>query len=142
MTRLIAVVLLFVGHGGSSRDATANEMEATMRLFYWYYPQDASHVEHYVQLQDLVEAADCSIHFTGFRAEKPEFAGISASVLSPVIIRQAKQGDFALLLKADGQPHSQGSGNDMERIVRSLSTGHISTDIDESTWGKIKELFQ
>ena len=45
-----------------------------------------------------------------------------------------------LLLKGNGGSGYSVEGEDLERIFAGF--GSVSTDIDESTWGKIKDLFQ
>jgi len=54
--------------------------------------------------------------------------------------RLRREGDWVLLLERDGNSVYEMEGEDLEQIFAGL--GSVSTDIDESTWGKIKDLFQ
>ena len=54
--------------------------------------------------------------------------------------RLHQEGDWVLLLKGNGGSGYSVEGEDLERIFAGF--GSVSTDIDESTWGKIKDLFQ
>ena len=51
--------------------------------------------------------------------------------------------DHALLFDAEGELVASGTGDDFRRILSavSLEPGTL-TEVDESTWGKIKELFR
>ena len=48
--------------------------------------------------------------------------------------------DYALLLDRDGRLVASGTGQELHRLLGAFAP--VSTDVDESTWGKIKELFQ
>jgi hypothetical protein len=54
--------------------------------------------------------------------------------------RLRQEGDWVLLLERGGGSVYSVEGESLERIFAGF--GSISTDIDESTWGKIKDLFQ
>lgn len=54
--------------------------------------------------------------------------------------RMRREGDWVLLLGRGGNSVYAVEGENLERIFAGFGT--VSTDIDESTWGKIKDLFQ
>ena len=56
---------------------------------------------------------------------------------------QKKNMDYVILWSPfDGQVCLTGSGEEVEEILSAQLTASLATDVDESTWGKIKELFQ
>jgi len=55
----------------------------------------------------------------------------------------SKSTDYAVLWDPlDGQVFFTGRGEEVEEILHARMTVSLATDVDESTWGKIKELFQ
>jgi hypothetical protein len=55
----------------------------------------------------------------------------------------SKNTDYAILWSPfDGQVFFTGRGKKFEEILHARMTASLATDVDESTWGKIKELFQ
>ena len=48
--------------------------------------------------------------------------------------------DYALLLDRNGSTTASGTGQQLPRLLKAFAP--VSTDVDESTWGKIKVLFQ
>lgn len=48
--------------------------------------------------------------------------------------------DYVLLLDGDGRPAAAGTGQELHRLLGAFAP--VSTDVDETTWGKIKVLFQ
>ena len=55
----------------------------------------------------------------------------------------AKQTDYGVLYNAsNGRIVLTGSGKEIENVLRFRTIRSVSSDVDESTWGKIKELFQ
>ena len=121
----------------------AHALSPSMRLFYWYDPRS---VEHMKQLEVLRKLANRKSESIEFQSLVPPVVPISevnfTPVLSAFLVGRGVQGDYAVLLTEHGHIHAQGNGAHMERLLQSLPKGLISTDIDESTWGKVKELFQ
>ena len=121
----------------------AQNLSPSMRLFYWYSPRSVEHME---QLEVLRKLADRRSEFIELQSLISPVVPISMVNLKPVLsaflARRGKPGDYAVLLTEHGHIHAQGSGAHMEQLLQSLPKELISTDIDESTWGKVKELFQ
>tara|TARA_B100000674_G_scaffold496180_1_gene525654 strand:- start:2435 stop:2905 length:471 start_codon:yes stop_codon:yes gene_type:complete len=121
----------------------AQNLSPSMRLFYWYNPRSVEHIE---QLEVLRKLADRKSEFIEFQSLIPPVVPTSrvnfTPVLSAFLARRGTPGDYAVLLTEYGHIHAQGSGAHMEQLLQSLPKELVSTDIDESTWGKVKELFQ
>ena len=121
----------------------AQNLSSSMQLFYWYDPRSVEHME---RLEVLRKLADRKSEFIEFQSLIPPVVPISMVNFTPVLsafwARRGTPGDYAVLLKEHGHIHAQGSGSHMEQLLQSLPKELISTDIDESTWGKVKELFQ
>ena len=127
------------GHGGESVQA----LSPSMRLFYWYDPGSVDQVKQLETLRMLAEKESDPIQVQGLIPPAIPISEVNISlVLRALGVVSDARGDYAVLLTEHGQIRAQGSGTQMERVLQSLSKGPISTDIDESTWGKVKELFQ
>jgi hypothetical protein len=50
--------------------------------------------------------------------------------------------DYAVAVNAAGETVAAGEGAQLEQILVQLAGPAVSTDVDESTWGKVKELFR
>ncbi len=136
----VSVLSASSGRAGEGGYGTADD--ARLRLFYLYSPEAHPQQERLAFWQRLSTAPMNSFDVIGVVWPRSEGAlprEWPASV--PVVEHAADGGDYAVLVYPDARIHSHGSGSDMERVVRSLSGARVSTDVDESTWGKIKELF-
>ena len=142
---MIFLTLVLIGHGASYGQGgeSVQDLSPCMRLLYWYDPHSVDQVKQLDTLRMLAEKESEFIEVQGLipptilTSEVNFTSGSSASWL----VEDAHE-DYAVLLTKRGQIRAQGSGTQMERVLQSLSKGPISTDIDESTWGKVKELFQ
>jgi len=136
------------------------------RLFYVFSLQDPEHRFRARKLQDLVRsharlvqvvgiarlaAEDASVEaLDDFRRRyeisypllDPAAAAGDAKLPSALKTRLGQTGDFALLVDPAGQTAGFGTGREMVQLLSLLLQERVSTDVDESTWGKIKELFQ
>ena len=52
------------------------------------------------------------------------------------------ESDYALLFDGKGELVASGAGDEFSRILSIVSLKADRTEVDESTWGKIKELFR
>lgn len=146
MTRVRAVLccvsILFVGAGRAGEGDSGAVGDASLRLFYLYAPDQQLQVERLARWQEASIAPRHPFEVIGVAWPRPQQSSQGEKrVPEPVLARAGDGGDYAALVYPDARIHSQGSGSDMERVVRSLSGAGMSTDVDESTWGKIKELF-
>ena len=148
--------------GGEDGDAVGES-----RLFYLFSAEVAEHLVHARQLQDLLQSQDRRLQIVGIvrgggdrgrsAGSLEEFGrrhGLAYPLLSavgaavdgklPAVLRAQleRQEDYALLVDSSGRMAGVGTGRELGRFFSSLADEHVSTDVDESTWGKIKELFQ
>ncbi|NKB69595.1 MAG: hypothetical protein GKR89_21200 [Candidatus Latescibacteria bacterium] len=87
-------------------------------------------------LRQLTSAGDLSYELVGLPEDGPsETPGHLYQVL------QGK-GSYAVLLDSAHRPVTQGRGSQLPHMLAALSPGYIATEVDESTWGKIKVLFE
>ena len=148
---MIFLTLVMVGHGASHGQAgeSVQDLSPCMRLFYWYNPHSVDQVKQLDTLRMLAEKESEFIEVQGLippavLTSEVNFTPVSSaswSVSASWLVEDAHE-DYAVLLTKRGQIRAQGSGTQMERVLQSLPKEPISTDIDESTWGKVKELFQ
>ena len=155
---------------GERRETPGEEdgdMVGESRLFYLFSAEVAEHLVHARQLQDLVQFRDRRLQIVGIvrgggdwgrsAASLKDFGrrhGLAYPLLSatraaddaklPAILRAQleREEDYALLVDSSGRLVRVGTGRELGRIFSSLADEDVSTDVDESTWGKIKELFQ
>ena len=144
--RLLPLVLALVGYASVSygqQAEGAQDISPSMRLFYWYDPRSIEQVNQLEALRLLVQEGATSIVIRGILP--PFVSGPPVNpepVLSDFLTGKDANGDYAVLLTEGGEVRVQGSGEQMERALQILPNRYFSTDVDESTWGKIKELFQ
>jgi len=63
----------------------------------------------------------------------------------PADLDLENEAGYALLLDGAGQQAAAGIGAELPRIMEraaALVQGGVSTEVDESTWGKVKEIFK
>lgn len=144
--RLLPLVLALVGYASVSygqQAEGAQDISPSMRLLYWYDPHNIEQVKQLEALRLLVQEGATSIVVWGILP--PFVSGPPVNfepVLSDFLTGKDVYGDYAVLLTEGGEVWVQGSGEQMERALQTLPNRYVSTDVDESTWGKIKELFQ
>lgn len=135
---------------------------AGSRLFYVFSPTDEVHVQRALALLDWVACAGEPMRLVGVLRLDPGDAATATAALDQLQPRLAypiaastqlahagipagllaaipPDTDYALLLTGSGAVAWAVPG---EQLPSRLQAAAISTDIDESTWGKIKELFQ
>ena len=142
---MVFLTLCLIGYGASyGQDSeSVQDLSPSMRLFYWYDPGSVDQVKQLETLRMLAEKESDPIQVQGLIPPAISISEVNISlVLRALGVVSHAHGDYAVLLTEHGQIRAQGSGTQMERVLRSLPKRLISTDIDESTWGKVKELFQ
>ena len=143
---LLPLVLALVGYANVSygqQAEGAQDISPSMRLLYWYDPHNKDQVNQLEALRLLVQEGATPIVVRGILP--PFVSGPPVDfepVLSDFLTGKDAYGDYAVLLTEGGEVRVQGSGEEMERALQTLPNRYVSTDVDESTWGKIKELFQ
>ena len=144
--RLLSLVLALVGYASVSygqQAEGARDISPSMRLLYWYDPRNIEQVKQLEALRFLVQEGANSIVVRGILSPVVSGPQVNVdSVLSDFLTGKDVYGDYAVLLTEGGEVRVQGSGEQMERALQTLPNRYVSTDVDESTWGKIKELFQ
>ncbi len=136
-------------------------------LYYLFSPDEAAHHLHaeelealsrslrrnlqVVRIARLEQASDGdSYSLPGFRRHQ----GFPGKLLSWVELTEKKRSaamltdqlseeeNFALLFDRKGELVASGTGGDLSRILSAIPLEVTRTEVDESTWGKIKELFR
>jgi len=124
--------------------AAQNESVVSNQLVYLF----SSGVEEYdfraANWSRFTEASDQEFAVLLFDLGKTELVDLPEFVFEFVPPHfQNKNTDYAILWSPfDGQVFLTGSGEEVEEILSAQLTASLATDVDESTWGKIKELFQ
>ena len=162
-TIFVLVLGLQVEVGG---DRSGEDVLGQMhRLFYLFSPQVPEQCERARTLQKLVRShrhqlqvigvvrvaendADKAdrleefrrLHSLSYRLLTAAEALDDAEMPLAVKERLASPGDYVLLFDGDGSTADSGIGRELHRLLEKFAP--VSTDVDESTWGKIKELFQ
>ena len=142
---MVYLTLVLIGHGAiyGQEGESAQDLLPSMQLYYLYDPRSVDHVKQLEILRMLAEKESEPIQVKGLIAPAIPTSEVNLTpVLSGFEVGRDAHGDYAVLLMERGQIRAQGSGAHMERVLQSLPNGPISTDIDESTWGKVKELFK
>lgn len=138
---LCCLSFILVGSGIAGEGGYGPAGDGTLRLFYLYSPDHFQQVERLASWQNISNASAHTFDLIGVVWPRTKAIDGEWAIPDSIVERAGASGDYAVLVYPDARIHSQGSGSDMEPVVRSLSGAHMSTDVDESTWGKIKELF-
>tara|TARA_B100000886_G_scaffold334933_1_gene291201 strand:- start:673 stop:1125 length:453 start_codon:yes stop_codon:yes gene_type:complete len=142
---IMFLTLILIGHGASygQADESVQDLSPFMRLVYCYDPHSVDQVKQLETLRMLAEGESEPIEVQGLISHAVPTSEVKFTPASSAFwsVEDACE-DYAVLLTKRGQIRAKGSGTQMEWVLQSLPKGPISTDIDESTWGKVKELFQ
>lgn len=131
------------------------------RIFYLFSPQVPEHCQRARDLQRLIDAGGDRVQVVGvvrLAGEGTEGLesfrhrhGLSYLLLDstaapelPVFLQEhlGQEGDYVLLLDSDAQILFADTGEGLAQLLADLAPVPLATEVDESTWGKIKELFQ
>ncbi len=155
MKRIFLLVLgffLFGGAGGASDGERMQNRDALrgFDLFYLFSPDNPNHLERVSQLRELAGDTTRSFrlvtvsHAAYEEVQRSQAVRGSATWIPAAIARRlAGTTDYVVLVEAGGKVRAEGSGGSIERVLALLAPSlPIATEVDESTWGKIKDLFQ
>ena len=151
----VAFAVLCVNIGIAGSDETLKRNEPSERFYYFFSFQEAEQRERAVDLQRLIQPFGADLEVMGIVREE-SFSGSELELSYPLITQAAAriemppeleslfahENDHAILVDADGRIVADGPGSDLSRVLAHVGNRGLVTEIDESTWGKIKELFQ
>ena len=152
----VAFALLCVNIGIAGSDETLKRNEGPSERFYYFFSfQEAEQRERAVDLQRLIQPFGAELEVMGIVREE-SISGSELELSYPLITQAAAriempaelesffahENDHAILVDADGRIVADGPGSDLSRVLAHVGNRGLVTEIDESTWGKIKELFQ
>jgi hypothetical protein len=160
----IAAGLVFtLAAGGQGPGGDADQGGSPRRLFYAFSPQVPEHCSRAHLLQRLNPSCGQWLQITGIVRGDPGSGGLEAlrcrfGLSYPLLAPEAVAadpglpaelkapgggaGDYVLLLDGSGRTLAGGPGEGLAPLLAGLAREILSTDVDDSTWGKIKELFQ
>ena len=153
---VVAVALLCVTNGSARGDERVRRNEGASERFYYFFSlEEAEQRERAVDLQLLVQPFGADLVVTGIVREESIsenelqlsyqlMTRAAARIEMPAELESffAHENDHAILVDADGRIVADGPGSDLARVLAQAGNRGVVTEIDESTWGKIKELFQ
>ena len=128
----------------SDNYAAENEFLAADRLIYVFSPDVTDHEQRVVYWSNLAKESKEKFTVIFFDREKIELVDLPQSLIetiSPHVCHE--NSDYALFYDSySGRPLFFGTGEEVAERLKIKSFVNVATDVDESTWGKIKELFQ
>lgn len=152
------------GEGQSSATEAANT-DAPLRLIYVFNPSVDVHVERALQVQSLVRSVPTQISVLGvirgdvdvntadqrgdrtigFRTVAESSAQVEGlageSVISWLALNPKLREDYFILEDATGI-RLQGAGSQLDQLDGLVPSIAVTTKVEFTTWGKMKELFQ
>ncbi len=143
-TRLI-LLLVAASEVGSSQ---IQDLLEDSRVFYVFSPDRAPQHQRVLQLWQQLGAQEAEQRFVAIAREgqvpmvkgltlwSAALAGQSPEVPAYLKARLAADGDYFAAVDSTGTMRLAGPGQDL------LMLQSISTEVDESTWGKVKDLFK
>ena len=145
MTWTTGLVLLLVAASevGSSQ---IQDLPEDSRVFYVFSPNRAPQRQRVLQLWQQLGAQDAEQRFVAIAREGqvPAIEGLtlwsaalaaqSPEVPAYIKARLAADGDYFAAIDSEGSLYLSGLGQDLLQP--------LSTEVDESTWGKVKDLFR
>jgi hypothetical protein len=143
---LIGLALLLGG------PAKASGQEGASRFFYVFSTDQAEELERAHRLQELVRAQGRPLPVVAlFRGARP--AGLEGLVLLEAPEGRADERvlaglrkwlgqDYVAIFDGAGRLRARAEGRHLERLFAAFVGKDVPTEVDESTWGKIKDLFK
>ena len=137
-------LLLVVASGASSGEIQA--LPEDSRVFYVFSPDRAPQRQRVLQLWQQLGAQDAERRFVAIAREgqvpmvegltlwSTALAAQSPEVPAYIKARLDADGDYFATVDSEGTLHLAGPGQDLLQP--------LSTEVDESTWGKVKDLFK
>ena len=157
MTRLLAISIgaITLALFAFAESSASNE-RSTQQLFYFFSLTDETQRERAVDLQRFVEPFGSEIEVTGVVRDGEETIAHHQSIISYELVTfdvlrartslatqmQDQLDGEGVVLVLGGRIAASGVLSDLSRMLTQRLALGVSTEIDESTWGKIKELFQ
>ena len=128
----------------SDNYAAENEFLAADRLIYVFSPDVTDHEQRAVYWSNLAKESKKKFTVILVDREKIESIDLPQSLLENISPHVCHENlDYAFLYDAyNGRPLFSGTGEEVAERLKIETFGNVATDVDESTWGKIKELFQ
>tara|TARA_B100001094_G_scaffold170011_1_gene164448 strand:- start:454 stop:840 length:387 start_codon:yes stop_codon:yes gene_type:complete len=125
-------------------DAADNEFVAADRLIYVFSPDVTDQEQRAVYWSNLAKKSKKKFTVILFDREKIESIDLPQPLIEIIDTHfHHKNMEYALLYNAhSGRTLFSGTGEEVAEILNVRIIGSLATDVDESTWGKIKELFQ
>lgn len=140
---LLSGIMLVEAGDASDEERSFYFQSSALGLFYLFSPADSEHVARALRLRNLAKDRPFHIVVVARAVESEVMAPqVVADLPLALVEHMGRNGDYAVLVKTDGSIRARGSGREIERLLEYSGTVFVSTDIDESTWGKIKDLFQ
>ena len=139
------LVLLLVAASGTSSDEI-QALPEDSRVFYVFSPDRAPQCQRVLQLWRQLGAQDAEQRFVAIAREGqvPAIEGLtlwsaalaaqSPKVPAYIKARLDAAGDYFAAIDSEGSLYLAGSGQDLLQP--------LATKVDESTWGKVKDLFK
>lgn len=142
---MTGLVLLLVAASGTSSDEI-QALPEDSRVFYVFSPDRAPQHQRVLQLWQQLGAQDVEQRFVAIarKGQVPAVEGLtlwsvamaaqSPEVPAYIKARLDADGDYFAAIDSEGALHLAGPGQDLLQP--------LSTEVDESTWGKVKDLFR
>jgi len=168
---LLGFAFIFICQGlagaeGLGTPESGIRLKAQLHLFFVFSPNNPQQQIHARQLQGLASRFEDRLQVTGIVRPRQgeemdavgledlrthiglsyELLGVAAADLDPKVPVAVKDEfgratDFVLLADTSGKPILVGDGHDLLQIVSALDLDPMRTEVEENTWGKIKQLF-
>ena len=141
LTRALLALPVLVG-GAAFADATKAVEQSAERVYYLFSPdvvEQRQRAEHLLRL--LRDRQLVAITRGEWGAENPAVvavAEVAGGPDFPAFLKQRLDAESDYFALWDGDRLRTGFGRDLE----SQGVPHIATEVDESTWGKVKDLFK
>lgn len=144
-TWMTGLVLLLVAASGTSSDEI-QALPEDSRVFYVFSPDRAPQRQRVLQLWQQLGTQDAEQRFVAIAREGqvPAIEGLtlwsaalaaqSPEVPAYIKARLGADGDYFAAIDSEGTLYLAGPGQDLLQP--------LSTEVDETTWGKVKDLFR
>ncbi len=144
-TWMTGLVLLLVAASGTSSDEI-QALPEDSRVFYVFSPDRAPQRQRVLQLWQQLGTQDAEQRFVAIAREGqvPAIEGLtlwsaalaaqSPEVPAYIKARLDADGDYFAAIDSEGTLYLAGPGQDLLQP--------LSTEVDETTWGKVKDLFR
>ena len=144
-TWITSLILLLIAASGTSSDEI-QALSEDSRVFYVFSPDRTPQCQRVVQLWQQLSTQDAEQRFVAIAREGqvPAIEGLtlwsaalaaqSPEVPAYIKARLDADGDYFAATDSEGTLYLAGPGQDLLQP--------LSTEVDETTWGKVKDLFR